>query len=223
MPATPAAARRRQFAIQRAGRAAGQHGELVERIVDLGTERDELARVFSTCVVIRSTSTSAAGRVRGAARSASACALEVGGACAIVRRSLLVAQVDIRLRDFGRELHLRVGEIGLHGIRFGRRRLDRAPRAAEEIDFPASVETRDVKANRSAAVEEDSSAPSEPTAEIRSGERVRSAAAAPEPSAARCSLPAARRARARARAPARLADRDLLERGVDQRRSVAGR
>ena len=53
---------------------------------------------------------------------------------------MAVAQVDIGLRDFGREADLRVGEIGFGGAGLRARRLDRAALAAEQIDLPRRVE-----------------------------------------------------------------------------------
>ena len=58
---------------------------------------------------------------------------------------LLVAQVDIGLRHFGRERYLGVRKIGVHGLRLFACRFHGAARAAEQVDLPRGVEARRVE------------------------------------------------------------------------------
>ena len=61
---------------------------------------------------------------------------------------LLVAQIDVRLRDLRGQRHLGVREIRIDGVRFSARRLDRATRAAEQVDFPRRVEAGRIELQR---------------------------------------------------------------------------
>ncbi len=62
---------------------------------------------------------------------------------------LLVTQIDISLRDFRRERHLRVGEVGVDRVRFRGRSFDSASRTAEQIDLPRRIEACCVELKRS--------------------------------------------------------------------------
>ena len=130
--------------------------------------------------------------------------LQLGSAPRQRKPLLLIAQVDVRVGDFGSDRHLRVGEIGVDRFRLRRCRFDRAARA-EQVDFPGCVEACRIELQAEppsdGEVPPDGFEPfdgsSEPSA-LTSGSRVRMAATVADDFgnwAARCCASCARDAR----------------------------